>query len=282
MPGFEWLDDDKEWFWIRDVPHNRLLDPIEKIMSVAGSIAIGELREGVARHPRMEGFRPPREALARLCVQSGRYRRKGDRIVEGADHPSWEEVLGPTLERKIVVALFEHGPVMRREDLERIVAGKWGVSANAFHSHLRYSPLLARYAPGVYGLRGARVTAAKVKSLIPPRVRRQRLLDHRWTDDGMAWLGDRISSMTLRSGNLALPSSLRAHVKGSYSLFSERGFLIGALVVTDSQIRGLGPFFRRWGIEAGDYVLFNLDVARGQAMVTAGGEELLLRFQPGE
>ncbi|HYG64591.1 MAG TPA: hypothetical protein VEL74_18570, partial [Thermoanaerobaculia bacterium] len=87
MPSFEWLDDEHEWFWVKNAPpSNRLLVQIEKVMAVAGSIEIGDLRAGIARHPRMEGFRPPREALARLCVQSDRYRREGDRILLGDNH----------------------------------------------------------------------------------------------------------------------------------------------------------------------------------------------------
>lgn len=282
MPSFEWLDDEQEWFWVKNAPpRNRLLDQIEKIVAVAGPIDVGELRAGLGRHPRTEGFRPPREVLARLCVQSDRYRREGDRILQAGGHHSWSFILGPSLERRIVTALFEHGPAMRSEDIERAVTSKWGVSA-AFESLLRTSPVLARYAPGVYGLRGARVKAAQVKALIPPRLQHQRLLDHRWSEDGRAWLGVPVSSATLRNGALALPSSLRRRVAGSYSLTSERGSLLGTLLITDSQLQDLDPFFRRWGIEAGDYVLFDLDLARGLVMATAGGEELLLRFQPGE
>lgn len=283
MPGFEWLDDGHEWFWVKNAPpSNRLVNQIEKIMVVAGALDAGELRAGVARHPRMEGFRPPREVLARLCVQSGRYRREGDRLLQGADHRSWESVLGPSVERRIVAALFEHGPVMESADLERAVAGKWGVSRGAFEFNLRYSPVLTRYAPGVYGLRGARVTPDQVQALIPPRLQHQCLLDHRWTEDGRAWLGYPVSSATLHGGTFDLPPLLRGCVTGTYSLTTDRGWGIGTLQVTDSRVQELGPFFRRWGIEEGDWVLFNLDVARGVATVTAGGEELLLRFQAGE
>ena len=87
--GFAWLDSERGWFWIKGTTRNRLLNQIEKIMAVAGSIALGELRNGVGRHYRMEGFRPPREVLARLCEDSGLYRREGDRIIGRPDLPDW-------------------------------------------------------------------------------------------------------------------------------------------------------------------------------------------------
>lgn len=287
MPSFEWLDDEQEWFWVKNAPpRNRLLDQIEKIVSIAGSISssidVGELRAGLGRQPRMEGFRPPREVLARLCVQSDRYRREGDRILQAGEHHSWGFLLGPSLERRMVIALIEHGYVVRDEDLERAVTSKWGINHSNYESLLKSSPEFARYAPGVYGIRGARVKPAQVKALIPPRLQNQRLLDHRWDEDGRAWLAYHISSAMLRNGVLNLPSSFRGRVTGSYPLTSERGSEIGTLQVTDNQIQELGPFFRRWGVEAGDYILFNLDRDRGVAMATAGGEEVLLRFQPGE
>jgi hypothetical protein len=287
MPSFEWLDDEQEWFWVKNAPpRNRLMDQIEKIVSIAvsisGSIDVGELRAGLGRQPRMEGFRPPREVLARLCVQSDRYRREGDRILQAGEHPSWGFLLGPSLERRMVIALVEHGYAMRDEDLEQAVTSKWGINHSNYESLLKSSPEFARYAPGVYGIRGARVKPAQVKALVPPRLQSQRLLDHRWDEDGRAWLGYKISTTMLRNGVLPLPASFRRRVIGSYSLTSERGSVIGALVITDSQIQELGPFFRRWGIEAGDYVLINLDLERGVAMATAGGEEVLLRFQAGE
>jgi hypothetical protein len=45
---------------------------------------------------------------------------------------------------------------------------------------------------------------------------------------------------------------------------------------------GVGPFYRRWGVEAGDHVVVTVDINQRRATVMAGGEEVLLRFQEGE
>jgi hypothetical protein len=282
IPNCQWLDDDREWFWIKGMVRNRLLNQVEKIMSIAGSIEIGELREGVGRFHRMEGFRPPREVLARLCEQSDLYRREGDLIVEGPGLPPWEEVLGSSVEGRIAEVLFGYGPIMRRDDLERIVVDERGVNRNSFYVYLSYSPIIARYAPGVYGLRGARVTAGEVNALIPPRVRTQRLVDHGWTGDGRVWIGYKMSAAAVQAGVLSVPSALQDFVGGSYLLSSEDERPIGTLVVKRSQMWGISPFFRRWGVEEGDHVVVTIDINNGRATIGAGTEEKLLRFQEGE
>jgi hypothetical protein len=282
LPNFQWLDDEREWFWIKGTRRNRLLNQVEKIMSVAGSIEIGELREGAGRFHRMEGFRPPREVLARLCEQSDLYQRDGDLILEGPGLRRWDEVLGDSVEGRIAEALFEHGPIMRRDDLERIVVDERGVNRSSFYVYLGYSPIIARYAPGVYGLRGARVTAGEVNALIPPRVRTQRLVDHGWTADGRVWIGYRMSAAAVQAGVLSVPSALQEFVSGSYLLFSDQDRPIGTLVVKGNHMWGVGPFYRRWGVEEGDYVVVTIDINESRATIAAGSEEILLRFQEGE
>jgi hypothetical protein len=282
VPNLQWLDDEKQWFWVKGTNRNRLLNQVEKIMSVAGSIEIGELREGVGRFHRMGGFRPPREVLTRLCEQSGLYARDGDLIKEGPELRPWGEVLGQTVEGRIAEALFEHGPVMRRDDLERVVVAERGVNRSSFYVYLGYSPIIARYAPGVYGLRGARVTAGEVNALIPPRVRQQRLVDHGWTADGRVWIAYKMSAIAIQAGVLSVPAALEDFLSGSYLLSSDDDRPIGTLVVKGNHMWGVGPFYRRWGVEEGDHVVVTVDINQRRATVVAGGEEVLLRFQEGE
>lgn len=280
IDDFQWLDRDTGWFWIKGIPRNRLLNQIEKIMAVAGSIEIGELRDGVGRYHRMKGFRPPRDVLAKLCEVSGLYQRRNSTIIGGRNLPDWREVLGKN-ESTIVAVLFDHGPVMRREDLERHAVDGEGLNRNSFYVYLTYSPVLERYAPGVFGLRGAPIGAAEVKAMIPPRVRRQVLQDHGWIQDHKVWIGYKISPAGASTGVLGVPASLDQLLRGSYSLSSEDGRSVGTLVVDDN-MWGLSPFYRRWGVEAGDYLVVTFDIADGTAMIATGSEDLLLRYQEGE
>lgn len=280
LDGFSWLDEQSGWFWLHTSARNRLLNQIEKIMAVAGSIAIGELRDGVGRHHRMKGFRPPREVLAVLCEQTGLYRRDGDQIIGGPGLPDWNDVLG-TNEATIADVLFRHGPIMRRDELERRAVDESGLNRSSFYVYLGYSPILGRYAPSVYGLRGAQVSAAQVDALIPSRARSQVLQDHGWTDSGDIWVAYRVSAAGERSGVLTTPGALKGVVQGDFQLFAEDERPVGTLVVEDS-MWGLSPFFRRFGVEEGDYVVIQISLRERKSTIYAGAADLLLRFQLGE
>jgi len=42
------------------------------------------------------------------------------------------------------------------------------------------------------------------------------------------------------------------------------------------------PYFRRWGVEAGDLVVVTLDLTNRRAAIAVGTDELLFRYQRGE
>ena len=277
---FEWLDRDRGWFWLRDTSRNRLFNQIEKIMAVAGSLTIGDLRDGVGRHHRMKGFRPPREVLARLCEASGLYVRRGELILGKPGLADWRDVLGHN-ESTLVEILLDHGPVMTREELERLAVDEAGLKRSSFYAYLSYSPVLARFAPGVYGLRGATVSAAQVDAMIPHMARTQVLQDHGWTPAGAIWIGYRISAAGERSGVLGVPGAIKRLVRGSYALSTQDGRGAGRLTLEEN-MWGLSSFYRRYGIEEGDYLVIVLELQSRTATVYAGSQELLLRFQSGE
>ena len=77
------------------------------------------------------------------------------------------------------------------------------------------------------------------------------------------------------------PSVFRDVVSGAFALFAAGGQPVGTLVV-EANMWGLSAFFRRWGLEAGDYVVIQLDTRARKATISAGEEELLLRYQTGE
>jgi hypothetical protein len=154
LEDFCWLDQRHGWFWLRPTARNRLLNQVEKIMSVAPSVSIADLRVGVGRHHRMEGLRLPRHVLGRLCQDSGLYERDDDQILRKPGHPDWKDRLGKT-EAILVEVLLDHGSVMSRDELERTAVQERGLSRSSFYLHLGSSPVLACYEPGVYGLRGS-------------------------------------------------------------------------------------------------------------------------------
>lgn len=186
-----------------------------------------------------------------------------------------------TNEATIVDVLFRHGPIMRRDELEQRAVDERGLNRSSFYVCLGYSPILARYAPSVYGLRGAQVSAAQVDALIPPRARTQVLQDHGWTDGGDLWVAYRVSAAGERSGVLTTPGALKGVVHGDFQLFAEDERPVGTLVVEES-MWGLSPFFRRFGVEEGDYLVIQISLRSRTATIYAGAADLLLRFQQAE
>lgn len=275
-----WLDYKEKWFWIRGAPKNRILNYVRKIMSVAGTCNISELRNGTGRWHRVHGYRLPTKILVALCLSTGQYRIQDDRLVGDERLSDWREILGPN-ERKIVEILFQHGYIMRRADLEA-AALQAGVSRESFYILITYSPVIERYATGVYGLRGAPVRAAQIESIIPAIQRKTRLFkDNGWTESGHLWIGYKLSQSSVNSGVVSVPSSLISYIPGPYRLFSDSALPVGTLTVGDRNLWGLSRFFRKWNVEADDYIVIEFDPRKKRAVIISGDEELITKYQEG-
>lgn len=272
------LDSDRNWFWLGPSRRNRLLNNVRKIMSVAGSIAVGELRDGVGRTHRARGFRPPRSVLARICEDSGDYVVSEGRVIGKPGLPDWRGVLAEN-ERLIVETLFAHGPVMRRADLEEVLVRDAGMNRNSFYIYLTYSPILERYAAGVFGLRGATITAAEISAMIPPVIRSQVLRDHGWTPERKVWIVYRLSAAAIATGVLTVPAALTGVVRGQYALVTDDGDPVGTLMIEESRLWGLSAFYRRRGVEVGDYILLTFDVTKRRSQIEVGAADVGLRYE---
>ena len=272
QPVLQWLDQETGWFWLPTVPRNRLLNQMEKVLSVAGRLHVSELRAAVGRHHRMKGFAPPRRVLLELCRQLPGYGVEDDLIT--AEPPlEWTRILEET-EMTIALVLKELGPVMTRENLENECLGL-GMNRSTFYVYLGYSPILTKHARGVYSLVGTVVRPGAVETLLPRSRRRKVLVDYAWTSDARIWLRYRLSDAMIKTGVLALPTGLKVFLDGEFSLRSEDGSGVGTLVSRDGSAWGLGPFFRRRGGEPGDHMLIVFDLGAREAVVSVGDASVI-------
>ena len=152
--GFHWLDQSKGWFWFSDVHANRLLNRIRKILSIAKSISISELRAGILRDYRMQGFSLPSRVLLEFCRQVPELRLY-DTTVSAEPEINPDKLLGQA-ERDIARILSDRGGVLARPELESICLGM-GMNRRTFYQYLSYSPIISRHAIGSYGLIGSGV-----------------------------------------------------------------------------------------------------------------------------
>jgi hypothetical protein len=276
-PNFEWLDKATGWFWLRSTGKNRVLSRIRKIVSVAGEIEVGELRSGISRHHGMKGYAPPRRVLLKLCERLPNCRVEGT-YVHGDPEIDWRGVLRGT-EHTMVQILKQHGPVMQRAKLEELCLGQ-EMKRSTFYAYLEYSPVIERFAPGVYGLRGAKIDPSAIEPLIllsqrPTTVR----IDQGWTVDRKIWVGYRLSESMIASGSFSVPGGFKRFLQGSFVLRAVDGLSFGTLVVKDHAVWGIGPFFRRRGGEPGDILLIVFDIKAKEVVVSVGDEDLLEQYQ---
>jgi hypothetical protein len=274
---FSWLDKDSGWFWLSSVPRNRLLNQIEKILSVIKEIDIAELRDGVRRNYRMEGFAPPQKVLLEFCNQQDGYKVEG-RKVSITKPIDWHITLAET-EQTMVEILLNNGSVMKREDFERACLAR-GMGRVTFYVYIDNSPVITRYARGVYGLRGANIPPGLIESLKPRRTRGKVLQDYGWTEKGEIWLGYRLSESTILNGVCSIPAAMQQYINGDFNLKSSDGSIVGNLVARDSSAWGIGPIARRKGAEEGDYMTLVFDLSLKTATMYLGDESLLEKFQP--
>jgi len=266
---FEWLDETSGWFWLTSVGRNSLLTQIDKVLSVAARIPVSELRTGVKRHHRREGFAPPQRVLLALCRRLPGCRVEEDIVV--ADPPrDWAETLADT-ERMLAGVLKEHGPVLERQRLEDLCTAR-GLKRDTFYIHLTYSPVIERFAQGVYGLRGSAVPPGLAESLATRRSKSKLIRDYGWKDDGGIEVCYRLSKSVLSNGIVSIPVGIRQYVQGRFTLRTADAVEVGNLVAKDTSVWGLGPFFRRRGGEPGDTLTIRFDLQGRVAVVELGDE----------
>ncbi len=177
----------------------------------------------------------------------------------------------------------EHGPIMQRSKFEELCV-ELDINRMTFFAYLKYSPVITKYAIGVYGLRGVQVPPGIVESLKPDfsRPRGCVLIDYGWALEGKVWLGHKISESMIKSGVIVVPGAMKRFIAGEFTLKTEDGLQVGRLVVKDSSAWSLGPFFRRRGGEVGDYLVLLLDLKARVTTIYIGDEGLLDEFRSDE
>jgi hypothetical protein len=266
--SLHWLDQEYEWFFFEDLPRNHLVTLVSKVLSVAPRIHVNEVRSAIANDLRGMGFAPPRSVVLEFCRAACKCDVDGDNII-AKRAPLLVDVLSKG-EQIAYSVLTEDGPLLHRAEFERKCMER-GMNPSTFTNYLTRLPILARYGPGVYGLRGALIAPGDVERCIPPTTKR--LHDHGWTANAQPWLAVELSSAALSTGVITVPSGIRRFIEGRYLLRTQDGSEVGTLVASGQAAWGLGPFFRRRGGEPGDVVMLTFDLQRHEAAVQIGTKE---------
>jgi hypothetical protein len=278
LKDFQWLDETGGWFWLTSVTRNRLINQITKILSVTDSIEISELRSGISRYSRMEGFAPPRRVLLEICRQLPWCRVEGN--VVAADPPlDWEEILAEG-EWSICWILKEYGPVLTRQMLEDLCV-ELGIKQSTFSLVLSTSPIVTKYAPGIYSLRGAKIPPGVVESIISRQKAKARkvFIDNGWNAEGKIWFAYRLNKGMINSGLFYVPASMGEFLQGEFNLKAADNAPIGSVTIKSTRGWNLQRFFHRRGGEPEDYLVLVFDLNLREVKAYMGNLDLLDDFQ---
>jgi hypothetical protein len=266
---FRWLDVETGWFWLSTVPRNRILTQINKILTAAGQICVNELRAGVSRNYRLEGFSPPRRVLLEICRQQPGVCVDGESI--SANFPS-TEWLSP-VEIKMVEVLNDNGKVMPREEFEKHCIAA-GINRTTFYMYLANCPIFEKFASGIYGLRGASIGPSDIEALGGQVKSQSRVLKSSlWTTNGDLELQFELSNSMLATGVFSVPASLQKFLIGEFMLKGYDGQHYGQVASKDGRGWGLRPLFRRVGGEPGDKLVLTYNLKTREVIFSIGETE---------
>lgn len=268
IDGFAWLDKRAGWFRLMPIAKHGLPKVLDKILSVAESVTVSDMRTAMSRNRRLWEEPPPENVLLEYCRQTPGIRVKGRRI--SSDPPrDWRTCL-TGVELQLVEVLREHGPVMERGQMEDLCVAA-GMNRFSFHAFVSWSPVVAQFGHSVYGLLGAKVTQRQVDLLMAERRAKRlahRVLDkHGMTEDGRVWLAYRLSKAASTYAVITIPAALKKSVRGRFKLLDPDGRQIGTLATKDGRAWGLGAFMRENDAQIGDYVVVTLDLKKSTAEV---------------
>ncbi len=196
-------------------------------------------------------------------------RIEGQRII--SDPPrDWQQAL-TGVELKLVRVLKQHGPVMERGEMEDLCVAD-GMNRFSFHAFVSWSPVIVQLGHSVYGLLGTEVPKRRLDALAKARratrLARRVLAGHGWTDDGQVWLSYRLSKAASTYAVITVPSALKKHVLGRFTLIGPDQSAIGTLATKDGRAWGLGAFLRNQGARINDRILLTLDLEHRTATVS--------------
>ena len=260
-PSFHWLDRRENWFWFSALRKHGIPHAIDKITSVADGLTAGQLRQALARNPRLGNAPPPEGVLLELCAQTPDLKISRGRIV--ADPPKeWRDVL-QGVELKLVEILKEHGPVADRGVVEDLCVSS-GMNRFSFHAFIAASPVIEQFGHSIYGLIGSKPSKTLLNRILDSRRRRTSsrvLADCRTNPDGTIEIDYRLSKAASTYAVITIPAKLKGRIEGRFRLHDADGREVGSIAARDGRAWGLGAYLREHAAHTRDLVnlTFNLE-----------------------
>jgi len=274
---FTWLDESQSWFCYPRSPRNRLNNRVRKILSVSPSIDVGELRSGIRKDPRMDGFVPSRKILLQYCEVANFCSVSDGRVIATEDLiPS--ETLGG-LELDFFEVLSAHGGLMERQQLGNACFDR-GMNINSWSTKLSGSPILTQPVPGVFALIGTEIPPGAAEALQPRTVYKKVMQDWGWTTDtAQPWIAIRANRGHLFNGLINIHKSQTGFIQGAFAVSNSGSAVGGAIRFNQTMASGFRPYFIDMGLEEGDTLLLLFDLLNRSLSIEIGGDEIADKYR---
>lgn len=148
-----WLDEAREWGWIKDTPRNRLVTCLSKMLSLYASTTLHDIREGAERYYRKGSKKPPRisapDAVLRSFIEKWGMAKVSAAGIVRKSNLFVPDILPLEMEESIArYILSTPSKVVREKELESTFApaqdGEIHPKKYNFSIALNYSPLIKK------------------------------------------------------------------------------------------------------------------------------------------
>jgi hypothetical protein len=278
LTDVQWLDDEKNWLYLRSAARNRLFNLCSKVLGVCPEIRIAELRRAVARSRRL-AMAPPQKILGAFVQDIGLARMDGATVHA---NPSMVTVPDPdSIEGKMLRVLEEFGPILDGEEFaEKCVAG--GINATSFYLYRLLSPIVAALGNGIYCKVGSEVPPGTIENILSRRRATPRSSDHGWMPNGNLWFGFELSRPVITTGAIRLPTFVADLVQGEWQARLPDGSDHDHVTGRDAFMWSFRKAFAVLGVDPDDFVTLEFDKKSRHVLVRAGGPGLFEVMQEPE
>jgi len=274
-PGIAWLDDDKNWLFLKEAPRNRLFNLSAKVLGVSPRLGIAELRRAVSKSRRLT-IVPPQKVLAAFVNASGLGIVENNLVVA---NPTRVATLSPeSIEGKFIEVFRKYGGVMHGEELaERCV--EQGINPISFYIYRSLSPVVAALGRGIYCKVGVDVPPGTIEEILSSRRSTVRSSDHGWLPNGNLWFGFEVTRIVLTSGSIRLVSFVSNLVQGNWTVRLADGQPSGDVTCREGFIWSFKRAFVTAGIEPEDFIALEFDSKAREVRMKTGGPDLFEAIQ---
>lgn len=274
IPGIEWLDDDKDWLYLRGSPRNRLFNLCSKVLGVCNRIRVAELRRAISKSRRLQ-MAPPKHILSAFIERSGLGEVHQDIVI--ADSSKTTRLSPDSAEGIMLAVLEKNGPIMDGELLaEKCVEA--GMNTTTFYIYRAISPVISVLGKGVFAKVGSEVPPGLIEEISSRRIA-TRASDHAWMSNGHLLFGVELSRIVINAGSIILVPFVANLVQGDWAVNLPDGARPGIVTCKDSFIRSFRKAFSILGAEPDDFAAFEFDMKSRKVIVRVGGPGLFESIQ---